>query len=115
MNSRPSRWRRASRSQKLRRPEAAAFFFTLDDQTDGDALHASRAETGLHLFPQHRRQRVAIQAVEDAAAFLRADQVFVDVVRVLDRLVDRVFGDFVKDDAPDRHLRLEHLFEVPAD
>ena len=62
-------------------------FFPLDDQANGDALHAAGAETGLHLLPQHRRQRVAVQAVEDAAALLRAHQVLVDVfVRLAQRL-----------------------------
>jgi hypothetical protein len=36
-------------------------------------------------------------------------------VRVLDRLIDRLLGDFVEHDALDGHLRLEHLEQVPAD
>ena len=92
-----------------RRAERATLFLALDDQPDGDALHAAGAETRLHLLPEHRRQRVAVQPIEDAAAFLRADQVLVDVARVLERLVDGVFGDLVEDDAADRNLRLEHL------
>ncbi len=34
--------------------ERAPRFLALDDQPDRDALHAPRAETGLHLLPQHR-------------------------------------------------------------
>ena len=37
------------------------------------------------------------------------------VARVLERLLDRVLGDLVEDDATHRNLRLEHLREMPAD
>ena len=73
-----------------RRRELEPLFFAIDDEARGDALHAAGAQAGLHLLPQHRRDRVAVQAIEDPAAFLRADQVLVDVVRVLQRFVDRV-------------------------
>ena len=66
--------------------ERQALLFAIDDQPDGDALHAAGAQAGLDLLPQHRRQRVAVEPIEDAAALLRADQVLVDVVRVLDGL-----------------------------
>ena len=70
-----------------RRAERHALFFALDDQADGDALHAAGAEAGLHLLPQHRRQRVAVEPIENAAALLRAHQVLVDVlVRLAQRL-----------------------------
>jgi hypothetical protein len=119
---------------RQRRPEAAALgrelgvevgiargaegeplLLTIDNEPDRDALHAARAQAGLDLFPQHRRQRVAIQAIENAPALLRADEVVVDAVRFEDCLVDRFLGDLVKDDALDRYLRLQHLEQVPAD
>ena len=34
---------------------------------------------------------------------------------VADRLVHRFLGDLVEDDAADRHLGLQHLFQVPGD
>ncbi len=92
-----------------------ALFFTIDDQPDGDALHAARAQAGLHFLPEHRRDRVAVEPIENAAALLRADQVLVDVLRVLHRLLDGLFRDLMEDDPPDRHSRLEDLLEVPAD
>ena len=61
------------------------------------------------------RDLVAVQAVEDAAGFLGADQAVVDVAGRLDRLLDRVLGDLVEHQAVDRHLRLEQLEQVPAD
>ena len=98
-----------------RRPECQARFLAIDNQPHRHALHAAGAQSRAHFLPQHRRHGVAVQAIEDAAAFLRAHQVLVHVVRILDGLLDRVFGDFVKDDALDRNLRLEDLLQMPAD
>ena len=92
-----------------------SLLFALDDQTDGNALDASGAESGLHFFPEQRRQGVAIQTVENAAALLRAHEVLVHVRRILERFPHRVFGDLVEDDSPDRNLWLQNLREVPAD
>ena len=115
MNSRPSPFEPGFEIPIDRRAERAALFLALDDQPHGNALHASGAEPGLHLLPEHRRQRVAVEAVEDAAALLRANEVLVDVDGFVERLLDRVFGDLVEDDPADGNLRLEHLRQVPAD
>ena len=98
-----------------RRAERPALFLALDDQPDGDALDPPRAQARLHLLPEQRRQRVAVQPVENAAALLGANEVLVHHARVVERLFDGILGDFVEDDAPDGHLRLEHLRQVPAD
>jgi hypothetical protein len=81
------------------RPERPPLLFPFDDEADGDALHASGAEAGLHLLPQHGRERVAVEPVEDAAALLGANQVLVDLGRMLERLVDGVLGDLVEGEA----------------
>ena len=60
-------------------------------------------------------KRVAVQAIENAAALLRPHQILVDVVRVVHGLANGLLGDLVKDDPLDRHLRLENLLQVPAD
>src|SRR5688572_112412 len=95
--------------------ERAALFFALDDEPHRHALHAAGAEAGLHLFPEHRREGVTVKAIENPPALLRTDEVFVDLSRVVERLAHRLFGDFVKDNAADGDLRLEHLRKVPAD
>ena len=95
--------------------ECAPLFFTLDDQADSDALHAARAESGLHFLPEQRRERVAIETIENAPALLRSHEVLVHVGRILERVLDGLFRDLVKHDAPDRDLWLEDFFEVPAD
>jgi hypothetical protein len=91
------------------------FFLAIDDETYGDALHAPGAETGLDFFPEDRRQRVAVEPIENAAALLGAYQVVVDIVRLRDRLLDGLLRNLVKDNPLDRDLRLEHFEEVPAD
>ena len=58
--------------------ERAPLFLALDDEPHGHALHAAGAQAGLHLLPEHRRQRVAVEPIEDAAALLGADEVLVD-------------------------------------
>ncbi len=95
--------------------EGASFFLAFDDQPHRDALDTARTQSGLDLLPEHRRQHVAIQAVEDAPAFLRVDQLEVDVAGLIDGLADGFLGDLVKDDPLDRALGLQHLAQVPAD
>ena len=95
--------------------EGAALLLALDDEAHGHALHPSGAEPGLDLLPEHRREHVAVQPIDDAAALLGVDELEVDVARVLDGRADGLLGDLVEDDAPDRHLWLEHLAQVPAD
>ncbi len=92
-----------------------ALFLALDDQTDGNALDTSGAESGLHFLPEQRRQGVAVQAVENTAAFLCANEILVHVRRVLEGLFHRVFRDLVEDDAAHGNLRLEDLLQVPTD
>ena len=95
--------------------EGPPLLLALDDEAHRDALDAAGAEAGADLLPQHRRQRVAEQPVEDAAPFLGLHQVGVDVPGVRDGLADGFLGDLVEDDAAGRHLGLQHLLEVRAD
>ena len=89
----------------------------LHDEADRDALHAS-GRGGLAASehaPQHRRRLPADQAVEDAPALLRLDELHVELARMFERLPDRVRRDLVEHHAANRHLRLQHLEHVPAD
>jgi hypothetical protein len=45
--------------------ERLDFAFALDDQAQGDGLHAASGEAAAHLVPQQRRNLVADQTVED--------------------------------------------------
>ena len=87
------------------------------DDTGGNALHAARGQPRLDLLPQHRRDFVTEQAVEDAPRFLRIDQPAVDVARRLDGGADRRRGDFVEHHPlhVDPLGRLQHLLQVPGD
>src|SRR5262245_4367703 len=92
-----------------------ALFLTFDDEANSHALYAARAQAGLHLLPQDRRKRVPIEAIQNSAALLGANEILVHVLRVFHRVANRSFRDLMEDDAFDRNLRPENLFEVPAD
>ena len=88
----------------------------VDDQPGRHRLHAAGGQAGHDLLPEHRRDLVAVEAVEDAARLLGLDEVIVDLARVLDGLEDRGLGDLVEDHPVHRDaLRLQLVEEVPGD
>ena len=95
--------------------ELPALPFALDDEPRRDRLHAPGRQSLHHLPPEHRGDLVAVEAVEDAAGFLRIDEARVDVARLGERALDRRARDLVEDHAADRHLRLQLLHEMPGD
>ena len=89
--------------ERLERPvlaggEGADLALALDDQAHGDRLHAPRRQAAADLARQQRAQRVADEAVDDAAGLLGVDEVAVDVARAGERLADRALGDLVERD-----------------
>ena len=97
--------------------EAHAGPLALDDHAHRNALHAPgrRGLAAAEHAPQHRRRLPADEAVELAAAFLRLDELHVELAGVLDRFADRVRRDLVEHHPLHGHVRLEHLEHVPAD
>ena len=95
--------------------KAHALAFAFDDEAHGDALHAAGREARAHLLPEQRRDRVAVEAVDDAARFLGLDEVHVDLPRVHQGLQDGGLGDFVEHEALGLALRLQFLQQVPRD
>ena len=93
--------------------ERHALAFALDDDARGHGLDTAGGQARHDLFPQHGADLVAVEAVEDAAGFLRVDEVHVQLARVFRGFLDRGFGDLVEHHALDGHLRLEHLEQVP--
>ena len=87
----------------------------LHDQACRHGLDAAGGEPARDLAPEDGRDLVAVQAVEDPPGLLRVDQAHVDLPRLLERALDRRAGDLVEDHPPDRHLRLQHLDQVPGD
>src|SRR6185503_18551340 len=77
--------------------EREPFLLAIDNQPHRDALHAPGAQSGLDLLPQHRRERVSVETIKDAAAFLRTSEVVVDIVRFAHRLIDRLLRNLVED------------------
>ena len=53
----------------------------LDDEPRGDGLDAACREALRDLLPEHRRDLVAVEAVEDAPRLLGVDEAIVDVAR----------------------------------
>ena len=99
----------------LRRDEPHPLALALDDEPRRDRLHATRRQALHDLPPEHRRDLVAVQPVEDAPRLLSVDEPAVDVARLAERPLDRGPGDLVEDHAPHRHLRVEHLAQMPGD
>ena len=95
--------------------EGHALALALHDQACRHGLDAAGGEPARDLAPEDGRDLVAVQAVEDPPGLLRVDQAHVDLPRLLERALDRRAGDLVEDHPPDRHLRLQHLDQVPGD
>ena len=94
--------------------EALDLDLAVDDQPQGDRLHASRALRTGKPPPQHRRKREAIEIVERAAREIGIDQRLVELARGLHRLGHRLLGDRVERHAVDavgQRLALLQQFE----
>ena len=98
-----------------RRHERHPLALALDHEPRRHGLHAAGGETAHDLLPQHRRDLVAVEPVEDPPRLLRVDEPLVDLARLAERALDRVAGDLVEDHALHRDLRLQHLEQVPGD
>ena len=69
--------------------KGADLALALDNQSQCDRLDAARRQTLHHFAPEHGRDLVAVQAVEDPACLLRIDERIVDVARLGERALDR--------------------------
>ena len=99
----------------LGRDERHPLALALDHEPRRHRLHAAGRQSLHHLAPEHRRDLVAVEAVEDPPRLLRVHEPVVDLARLVDRALDRALRDLVEDHAADRDLRLQHLHEVPGD
>src|SRR5438270_7632524 len=86
----------------LDRLERADLPFALDDQSQGDGLHASGGQSLLHGLPEERTRLVADETIEHTTRLLRLDLELVDFARILDRALHRILGDLVKEHTLDR-------------
>ncbi len=87
----------------------------LDNHPSDDRLHAASGQTLADLAPQHRRDLVAVKAVENAAGLLGVNKAGVEFTSVDDGPLDCLASDFVKNHALHGDSRLERLKEVPGD
>ena len=77
--------------------EGAALAFALDHEAHRYRLDAAGGEALHDLLPEHRRDLVAVEPVEDPPRLLRVDQPLVDVAGLAERALDRVARDLVED------------------
>ena len=97
------------------RTELHPFPLALDDEARCHRLHSAGGKSLRDLSPQHRRDFVTIDAVQNTARFLRINQRVVDGPDVLEAAFHGFLGDFGESHAVNWHLRLEHLEQVPRD
>ena len=95
--------------------ERHALALALDHEAHARRLHPAGRQALADLAPAHLRHRVAVEAVDDAAALLGVDEAVVDVAALLDGVLDGAAGDLVEHHPLHRHRRLEHLEQVPGD
>src|SRR5439155_7653170 len=95
-------------------PELAPLAFALDDKARRNRLDAPGGQAAHDLLPEHRRDLVAVETVEDAPGLLRIDEPLVDLARLFERAGDRVLRDLMEDHAAHRHLRPQDLEQVPG-
>jgi hypothetical protein len=89
--------------------------FPVDNQADRHALDPARRKLWPDLSPQEGRHFVPIQPIQDAAGLLSADQILVDLPRVVEGFQDGFFGDLVKHQTPHGNLGIENLTQMPTD
>ena len=87
----------------------------VDNETRGHGLHPARRQLRHHLLPQHRRNLVAIETIQDTAGLLRVNEVGIKLARISDRLRDRRRRDLVENHAVRRDLGFELLHQMPRD
>ena len=99
------------------RTESHPGAFAFDDHPHRDALDAAgrRGLPAPEHSPQDRRRLPTHDAVEDAARFLRLDELHVEFAGLIECLADRVRRDLVEHHALHRDRRLQHFEHVPAD
>ncbi len=95
--------------------ELHPFALALDDEPRRHRLDAAGRQPGHHLLPEHGRDLVAVEPVEDPPRLLRVDEALVDFPGMPERVLDRALRDLVEDHAAGRDLGLEDFLDVPGD
>ena len=96
--------------------EGVDLALALDDQADRHRLDAPGRQPAADLARQQRAERVADEAVDDAARLLGVDEVHVDVARVGEGFLDRRLGDLAERDPAGLGLGdVGRLRDVPGD
>ena len=102
------------------RLESLDLGLALTDQPQRDRLDAPGGARSGQLAPQHRGEGEAHQIIQRAAGQIGLDQRHIQIAGVLDRGLDRAFGDFIEGDAAhhdvfQRLFVFQHRLHVPGD
>ena len=98
------------------RDKRADLLLAVNHHAGCDRLNTSGGQTAPNLLPQERRQLIADQTVEDAARLLGVDQIRIDVSRMGDSLLHRLFRDLVEGHALGALIaEIQQLLEMPRD
>ena len=92
-----------------RRDEGESLALAVDHEARRRGLHAAGRQARADLAPEHGRDLVPVEAVEDAAGLLRVDECGVESRVLSFACLDRVLGDLVEDHAAHGHLGLQLL------
>ena len=88
--------------------------FTLNDESNGNALYTTGRQGGFHLSPKHGRELEANKAVEYTTGLLCVHQVHVQMTRVLDSSQNGRLGNLVENDTVGfLFIQSEHFAKVP--
>ncbi len=99
----------------VRRPERHPLTLSSDDDAGGHRLHTPGGEPRHDLLPEHRRDLVTDESVEESACLLGIDHPTIELTGIVDGSLDRFGRDLVEDHALDRHSGAQHLEEMPGD
>src|SRR5262249_4580878 len=95
--------------------ERLDFALTIDDEAQGNGLHPAGAGAANDLAAEQVAQRIADDAVEDAARFLGPDELHVDFAGVGQRVLHGGTGDLVERDAVGAiRVKAQFVFAVPG-
>ena len=96
------------------RSEGDDLAFAVYHKAEGHTLHAACRKPAAYLLPEYGRQLEAYQTVQHAPGLLGVHEVHIQLARVVYRVQDGVFGDFMEDDATGLLLRdFERVGKMP--
>src|SRR5262249_3389832 len=86
--------------------------FAFDDKPQGDRLNPARRKAPTNFVPEKRADLIANYTVQKSTRLLSVYEVFIDVCRMFERLLDGLLCDLVKKDSTDGFATLATAFKL---